>query len=182
MSKNMRLKRKGAMSILRKKMMIAFLCSLLVSISCSANFIQESVNTASETQTLKKHYGDVIVSRINSVYDGDTFKVDLDDYPPIIGDNVSIRVIGIDAPEIRSKDLSEKELAYKARDCARQLLLSAKIILLKNLQRDKYFRILADVWCDDTNLGEYLIEQGLAVAYNGGKRPDWSQIAQSYTR
>jgi micrococcal nuclease len=32
-----------------------------------------------------KDYGSVIVSRVGTVIDGDSFKVDIDEWPPIIG-------------------------------------------------------------------------------------------------
>jgi endonuclease YncB( thermonuclease family) len=45
---------------------------------------------------------------------------------------------------------------------------------LKNLQRDKYFRVLAEVWIDGESLGEKLKSEGLAKDYNGeGARPEW---------
>ena len=37
-----------------------------------------------------------------SVYDGDTFKVDLKGIHPLFGDDVSIRLHGVDTPEIRA--------------------------------------------------------------------------------
>ena len=37
-------------------------------------------------------YGTVIVSRVISVYDGDTFRVDIDSLPPIVGKNIPIRL------------------------------------------------------------------------------------------
>jgi len=36
-----------------------------------------------------------------SVYDGDTIKVNIANYPAINGEGISIRIRGIDAPEIR---------------------------------------------------------------------------------
>ena len=56
-------------------------------------------------------YGTVIVSRVISVYDGDTFRVDIDSLPPIVGKNIPIRLNGVDTPEIRGKCKYEKDLA-----------------------------------------------------------------------
>ena len=50
-----------------------------------------------------KDYGTVTISEITSIYDADTFRVNIRDYPPIVGERVSIRVNGVDAPEIRGK-------------------------------------------------------------------------------
>ena len=38
-------------------------------------------------------YGTVTVSKVISVYDGDTFRVDIDSLPPIVGKNIPIRQI-----------------------------------------------------------------------------------------
>ncbi|MFP6854958.1 MAG: GYF domain-containing protein, partial [Opitutales bacterium] len=51
-----------------------------------------------------------------SVYDGDTFKVDLEGVHPLFGDNVSIRINGIVTPEIRGETDEVEALGRKARD------------------------------------------------------------------
>lgn len=54
--------------------------------------------------SVAKTYDELIVSNIVSIYDGDTFRVDLDgDIPRIFGENISIRVANIDTPELRAK-------------------------------------------------------------------------------
>ena len=93
----------------------------------------------------KPQYGTVTVSKVISVYDGDTFRVNIDSLPPIVGKNIPIRVNGVDTPEIRGKCLYEKNLALKARDFVRAKLANAKEIKLTNLQRGKYFRVVANV-------------------------------------
>ena len=50
------------------------------------------------------------------------------------------------------------------------ILKSAEHITLKNMERGKYFRIAADVLVDGEDLGNMLIEAGLAVRYDGGKK------------
>ena len=90
-------------------------------------------------------YGTVTVSKVISVYDGDTFRVNIDSLPPIVGKNIPIRVNGVDTPEIQGKCKYEKNLALKARDFVRAKLANAKEIKLTNLQRGKYFRVVANV-------------------------------------
>ena len=41
-------------------------------------------------------YGTATVSKVISVYDGDTFRVDVDSLPPIVGKNIPIRLKGVD--------------------------------------------------------------------------------------
>ena len=47
------------------------------------------------------------------------------------------------------------------------------MIELKDMQRGKYFRILANVYVDGKSLGKPLINTGHARAYDGGKRDGW---------
>jgi len=118
-------------------------------------------------------YGTAIVSKVISVYDGDTFRVDIDSLPPIVGKNIPIRLNGVDTPEIRGKCQYEKDLAIKARDFVRNKLANAKEIKLNNLQRGKYFRVVADVMVDGVSLEQELLENELAYKYSGGKKSSW---------
>ena len=118
-------------------------------------------------------YGTVTVSKVNSVYDGDTFRVDINSLPPIVGKNIPIRVNGVDTPEIRGKCQYEKNLALEARDFVRDKLSNAKEIKLTNLQRGKYFRVVANVVVDGVSLEQELLDNKLAYRYGGGKKLSW---------
>lgn len=91
-------------------------------------------------------------------YDGDTITVDIPDTHPLIGKNISVRVNGIDTPEKTGKKPCEKERAREAQKLTASLLKPALNIELRNLDRDKYFRILADVFFDNKPLSETLIK------------------------
>jgi endonuclease YncB( thermonuclease family) len=118
-------------------------------------------------------YGTVTVSRVISVYDGDTFRVDIDSLPPIVGKNIPIRLNGVDTPEIQGKCQYEKDLALKARDFVRNKLANAKEIKLNNLQRGKYFRVVANVIVDGVSLEQELLDKEFAYKYTGGKKSSW---------
>lgn len=120
-------------------------------------------------------YGNVVVSEITSIYDADTFRVNIKDWPPIIGRHVSIRVKGIDAPEIRGQCAAEKTAAQRAKQHTADILGMAQHIELRNIERGKYFRILAEVYVDGRNLADILTNQHLARPYQGGKRQSWCQ-------
>ncbi len=121
----------------------------------------------------KSEYGTVTVSKVISVYDGDTFRVNIDSLPSIVGKNIPIRVNGIDTPEIRGKCQYEKNLALEARDFVRARLSNAKEIKLTNLQRGKYFRVVANVLVDGVSLEQELLDNELAYEYDGGKKLSW---------
>ena len=118
-------------------------------------------------------YGVAIVSKVISVYDGDTFRVNIDSLPPIVGKNIAIRLEGVDTPEIKGKCQYEKDLALEARDFVRKKLFNAKEIKLNDLQRGKYFRVVAKVFIDGVSLEKELLNKGLAYKYQGGKKSSW---------
>ena len=60
-------------------------------------------------------------------YDGDTIYVAIPGLPGEIA-NMSVRVRGVDTPEICGKCESEKQLAQQARDYARKRLKTAKAV------------------------------------------------------
>jgi endonuclease YncB( thermonuclease family) len=120
-----------------------------------------------------KNYGDAVVEKLLSVYDGDTFKANIKDLPPIIGENIGIRIAGIDAPELRTKNMKLKALALVAKEFLVTLLESAKEIVLKNMFRDKYFRIVANVFVDGEDVGKKLLNAKLAQEYDGKKKKPW---------
>jgi len=115
-------------------------------------------------------YGILYVQKINSVYDGDTFRADIADIHPLLGKNIAIRVYGVDTPEIRSKDPSQKRAAYKARDFVRMVLKDAESVELRNIKRGKYFRIVANVYVDGLSLRKMILVKKLGVPYFGGKK------------
>ena len=115
-------------------------------------------------------YGEILISRVNTVYDGDTFRVDIDEYPAIVGKNMPIRINGIDTPEIKAKCALERDLAIKAKELTKKKLEAGKVIELRNIKRGKYFRIISDVYVDSVSLADELLDAELAVKYFGGKK------------
>jgi len=122
-----------------------------------------------------KVYGSVIVSEVTSIYDADTFRVNIKDWPDVIGLRVPVRVLGVDAPEIKGKCQAEKDKAREAKQFTVESLRSAKVIELRNIKRGKYFRLLADVFVDGNSLARALIKAGHGRAYDGSKRNDWCE-------
>jgi len=138
--------------------------------ACCLFFTLISFNSQAAPQ-----YGTVTVSKVISVYDGDTFRVNINSLPPIVGKNIAIRVNGVDTPEIRGKCQYEKNLALKARDFVRDKLSNAKEIKLTNLQRGKYFRVVANVVVDGVSLEQELLDNKLAYRYDGGRKLSWCE-------
>ena len=117
-----------------------------------------------------KSFGDYNNAIYIRNYDGDTITFNLPGLHPIIGEKISVRVNGIDTPEIKGKCEKEKYDAQQAKEMVANILKDAEQIVLKNMKRGKYFRIAADVIVDGENLADMLIEVGMAVKYDGGKK------------
>lgn len=138
---------------------------------CKVAYLVLSIITFS---SMANNYGELQVEEVLSVYDGDTFRVNLSGLHPIIGDNIAIRVADIDSPELRSHCKSEKVMANKAKQFVVHSLETGKVVTLRNARRGKYFRIIAEVYIDGISLAETLLEKGLAIEYNGKKkRTNW---------
>lgn len=102
--------------------------------------------------------------------DGDTIKVNVANLPEVFGKNLSIRLRGIDAPEMRGKCQEEKELAKKSKDFLHFLVKDDRFTL-HNLERDKFFRVVADVKLSDgRNVSDIMLFNNHAVEYDGGKK------------
>ena len=107
------------------------------------------------------------------VTDGDTFKARV---PVWQGVEIvtSVRVNGIDAPELRGKCDFEKVKAEEASAALAHYLQTAKSVTLQNVKDDKYSgRVVADVMVDGKSLSSEMIRTGLVRPYSGGTRLGW---------
>lgn len=101
---------------------------------------------------------------VRSVYDGDTIRVDIDCGFNHWIHNESIRLMGIDAPEIRGDERPEG-LITKAW-LLEKIPVGTKIMLQTYKDRKgKYGRYLGYIWLDGVNLNEQMIEEGFATVY-----------------
>ena len=120
--------------------------------------------------------------RVIKVYDSDTITVA--NYMPYQNSALyrfSVRINGIDCPEIKTKNPTEKQCAIIARDTLSDKILN-KNVELRNVTLEKYGRILADVIYKGENCGEFLCKKKLAVIYSGGTKQspeDWMDYYNS---
>ena len=108
--------------------------------------------------------------RINRVVDGDTIDVDIDLGFGVWLYNERVRILGIDAPETRTRDLEEKEQGLKSKEYVQSLLpFGSEQILLSKDFKGKFGRILGDfvVYQGNTkwDLSRLMIHEGYASPY-----------------
>lgn len=104
------------------------------------------------------------------VYDGDTItiaaKLPFAESPMY---RWSVRLLGIDTPEMKSKDERLKQIAIKARDTLSEKIMG-KMIQLENVGTEKFGRVLANVIFEGKNLNNWLLEEKLAYEYKGATK------------
>ena len=141
--------------------------------------ISETVNTIDlknvTWKDTKPFVAPVEEAYVIKVYDGDTITIaTVFPWEPKIAYRFSVRILGIDTPEKRTKDEDEKFVAGIAQKFVADKILN-KYVTLQNVSTDKYGRLLANVFTDTgESIGDELIKHNLAVPYDGGtkKTPD----------
>jgi len=112
----------------------------------------------------------IIYGKVIKVYDGDTITIAA--RLPFNGSPIyrfSVRLAHIDSPEIRGESKMENRLAIESRDALHKLIFG-KIIELKNNGKEKYGRLLADLYYDGLYVNQWMLDNKYAVMYDGGKK------------
>ncbi len=113
-----------------------------------------------------------VPARVVSVTDGDTVLVRARIW---LGQNVetSIRLEGVDTPEMKARCAKERRLAIKARDFVKRRI-GGRTIDLFHIQYGKYAgRVVARIRDADGDLSTAIIAAGLGRPYDGGRRRSW---------
>jgi micrococcal nuclease len=103
---------------------------------------------------------------VRSIYDGDTIRVDIDLGFGIILSDQSIRLAGIDAPEIRGE---ERLQGLASRNFVIERIPVGSYITIKTFKdrKEKFGRYLATIHYgeEQKNLNEELFQSGMAQPY-----------------
>jgi micrococcal nuclease len=108
------------------------------------------------------------------VIDGDSVRLNTDCGFGITLTNQSCRIAKIDTAESRvnlkkyPERTAEKQLGLKAKERLKELL--AGDVILHCLKRDKYGRLLGDLYVEGVSVGDILVKEGLACPYDGGTK------------
>ncbi len=113
-------------------------------------------------------------AKIIKVYDGDTVTV-LFRWNDIYVKK-SCRLMGIDTPELRTKNKREKDMAIAAKTYLSSLILN-KTVQVEFKEDDKYGRPLINIYPNISNnksVNDMMIDNGYARRYYGGtKNKNW---------
>ena len=114
-------------------------------------------------------YGNAVVSKVVRIDENCTLYSDIQDFPPIIGKNMPVKVHGL-------KTADDGKFNQKIQTFLTELLLidkneSTPNIVLRNIQRGDTFCLCADVEVDGNDLCDLLVENGLAQRIIEVKEP-----------
>ena len=110
-------------------------------------------------------YGALPTTIIQSCYDGDTCTTI---------DGEKIRLACIDTPELKGKK-AEPIPATKARDFLNKLLTN-EVVAIKRITKDRYGRTIAELFKNDTNVQELIVDKGYGTIYKRyADQCEWTQ-------
>ena len=118
--------------------------------------------------------------KVKRVVDGDTMDVILD-LGFDVHHAVRVRLAGIDTPECRTRDLDEKARGKLAKKFLENWLsqeYEKKKIVIKTFKKSKgkFGRALAEIWVNDVNVNEDIIECYHAVPYSAQNKKEVAEL------
>ena len=154
-------------SLTHYRLASALACVYVLTISCVLT-APANAQTAGEGTVVQ-----AVSALVTDAYDGDTLTVEAALWPDLTWEG-SVRVVGVDSPEIRGLCELEHAWAILARDYVRDLLID-ETVFLTDVENDRYGgRVLAQVHLESgDNLADLLIANGLGRTYDGGARQGW---------
>ncbi len=100
---------------------------------------------------------------VRKIYDGDTITVDIDLGFDVVLKDQKIRLVRIDAPEVRG---GERPEGLKSRDALRTKIGNKWVkIKTQKDKKGKYGRWLGEIWLEDLCVNDWLLKEGHASLY-----------------
>lgn len=112
-------------------------------------------------------------AKVTNVVDGDTVVVDIDLGFNVVLSNQSVRLLGVDTPESRTSDKTEKVFGLASKDYTKAFIENCKkdviIRTYKSDDSEKFGRLLGEIVNPDSKevLNVSLVSDGYAVKYLG---------------
>ena len=107
-------------------------------------------------------------AEVTRVVDGDTIDVELDLGFSILM-RARVRLLGIDTPESRTRDLEEKKFGQAAKDYLNHWIEEQEYVMIESTEKGKFGRVLGNVWNPECTVcvNTKMIEDHHAVEYTG---------------
>jgi len=135
---------------------------------------EDNVLAQCSTMNTPRFLPDLRRGKVTSVYDGDTLTVAARHSGRGSAYRFTLRLLGIDTPEINGASADEKRVARAARDVLSEMVLGEMVKIDVSAGFDKYGRLLAVVTHDiHGDVAQVLLQKGYAEEYDGGKRRKW---------
>ena len=113
-------------------------------------------------------------ARLVRVVDGDTIDADIElGFSVFMRDR--IRIMGIDTPESRTRNLAEKSWGLAAKHRLIELLAEADgvfTLVTEDMEKGKFGRVLGTIEVNGKDANQSLIEENLAIPYEGGNKDE----------
>ena len=113
---------------------------------------------------------------IVKVVDGDTVDVDIDLGFGMTYKKQRVRMMGIDTPESRTRDLVEKKFGKASKKHLQNLLSEAERLTLMSHDKGKFGRILGEIFDhheeEEFSINQRMIDDHHAVPYSGQSKDD----------
>ena len=118
------------------------------------------------------------------VIDGDTIDVDIDLGFKVWLRKERVRMVGIDTPESRTRNLAEKELGLASKARLKELLPKKFTLVTHKVGKGKFGRILGEPLVDHPEYGKInvcdrMLEEGHGRPYYGGTKVPWVILKNS---
>ena len=121
-------------------------------------------------------YADSVTAVVDHVHDGDTVIVTVPGWPAVVSP-IQVRLYGIDTAEIYDPRPEIRAMGALARDWLAAHLRPGDAVVLRDVRRDKYFRLLANIEAtvdgEPRDLAAEMVRLGLAKPYDGQGPKPW---------
>lgn len=113
---------------------------------------------------------------VTKVVDGDTIDVDIDLGFGMCYKKQRVRLMGIDTPESRTRDLEEKFYGLLSKEFLKNCLKGKTVFLISH-DKGKFGRILGELFIEgnDLSVNQQMIKENHAVPYFGQSKDDTEQ-------
>ena len=113
---------------------------------------------------------------VTRVVDGDTVDVDIDLGFGMCYKKQRVRLMGIDTPESRTRDLEEKFYGKQSKKFLSRVL-EGKVVTLLSHDKGKFGRIIGELFVEgnDMSVNQLMIRENHAVPYFGQSKDDTVQ-------